>query len=73
MSGDPIMCICPGIPLPEMDPCTEAATQEDLLCDHCRETRCPTVVLSPDVRAYIEHVYERRAQWRAEHPGEPFA
>lgn len=38
-----LTCGCPGNPdAPNRKPCPANATQEDLLCDHCRTVRCET-------------------------------
>lgn len=39
-----LTCGCPGeLLLDDTRPCTDPATQEDLLCDWCRPRDCPTV------------------------------
>ena len=54
--GDALRCRCPGTTFLRM-PCIEAATQEDFLCNHCRQMDCRTVTR--------ENEAERRA---AHHP-----
>lgn len=38
-----LKCSCSGSPMAPGEPCPAAATQEDFLCDHCRELDCPTI------------------------------
>jgi len=47
-----IKCVCPGTKLlfGPPTPCGRDATQEDLLCDHCRVMDCPTVTTLEEAR-----------------------
>lgn len=45
MSGR-VKCVCPGNKILKDSmpaPCSADATQEDFLCDHCRQMDCPTI------------------------------
>ena len=51
-----IRCHCPGTP--EWEPCCEPMTQEDLLCDRCRD-HC-WAIGTGNVRVRLVDVYPRR-------------
>lgn len=50
-------CTCPGNHVEVVEPCTAPATQEDLLCDHCRAMDCPTVTTAEILTERSARIY----------------